>query len=476
MPSNKLSFLPLLGLVPAVLLGGCMVGPNYERSGQPTVAFFRFGSRQAGPSLGELDWRSVFQEAVLRGLIDEALAHNPDRKIAAARVLQAQASLEVVRSQLFPSLGAGLSSARSGASASAATGPAATSEVDSVGLTLLNYEIDFWGKFRRASEAARARLLATVEGQRLVESGLVSSTAIAYLTLLEQDEELAISRRTLDSRRKSLELISIRQQGGQSALTDVRQAEVLVAEADAAMSLIQRQVGQLENLLSTLAGRAPGPIRRGQSFGSTKILTPAPAGLPSELLNRRPDLRAAEQQLIAATAEVGVAQAKLLPSFSLTAGAGLRSSSFADLFNDPARFWQLGPTVEVPVFAGGRLRAGLRGSQAARDEAEAAYRKAVLEALREVSDALIARQQNAVLSAAQARVVTARKGALVLIREQYDNGVTSYLEVLYNDQQLFLAELNQARAQLEALTATVQLYRALGGGWDRSSAPERGKP
>ena len=199
-------------------------------------------------------------------------------------------------------------------------------------------------------------------------------------------------------------------------------------------------------------------------------------GLPSELLNRRPDLRAAEQELIAATAEIGVAEAKLLPSFSLTAGAGLRSAAFADLFKDPARFWQLGPSVEVPVFAGGRLRAGLRGSQAARDEAEAKYRKAVLEALREVSDALIARQQSADFSAAQARVVAARSGALVLIREQYDNGVTSYLEVLYNDQQLFLAEISQARAQLDALTATVQLYRALGGGWDKSSIPVGRKP
>ena len=473
-PNN--SFLCWLGVVPALLLGGCAVGPHYERSGPVLGETFRFGSRAAGPSLGELDWRSVFQDPVLQGLIGEALANNPDRQIAASRVLQAQASLEVVRSQLFPNLGASLNSARRGVSASEAGGPAATSESTSAGLNLLTYEFDFWGKFRRASEAARARLLATAEGQRLVESGLVCSTAIAYLTLLEEDQELAISQRTLASRRQSLELISIRQQGGQSALTDVRQAEVLVAEADAAMSLIRRQVGQLENLLSTLAGRAPGPIRRGQSFASAKILSPAPMGLPSELLNRRPDLRAAEQELIAATAEIGVAEAKLLPSFSLTAGAGLRSAAFADLFKDPARFWQLGPSVEVRVFAGGRLRAGLRGSQAARDEAEAKYRKAVLEALREVSDALIARQQSADFSAAQARVVAARSGALVLIREQYDNGVTSYLEVLYNDQQLFLAEISQARAQLDALTATVQLYRALGGGWDKSSIPVGRKP
>jgi multidrug efflux system outer membrane protein len=189
------------------------------------------------------------------------------------------------------------------------------------------------------------------------------------------------------------------------------------------------------------------------------------------LLNRRPDIRVAEQSLIAATAQIGVSKAQLLPSFTLTAGAGLRSKQFGDLFNNPTRIWQIGPGVSVPVFTAGRLMAGLRSSQAAREGAEAEYRKTVLQALREVSDALISRQKSTGLTTAQRSVVTARQEALSLIRQSYENGATSYLEVLYNDQQLFGAELSLARAQLQEVTASIELYRALGGGWDRASVP-----
>jgi multidrug efflux system outer membrane protein len=305
----------------------------------------------------------------------------------------------------------------------------------------------------------------------MVQVGLIAGIATAYVTLCEQDHELGIARRTLAARTTSLGLITQRQKGGQSPLTDVRQAEVLIAEANAAMRTIEKQIAKLEHQISYLAGRPPGAIRRTRSFDSIQIVSTVPAGLPSDLLQRRPDLRAAEQLLIAATANIGVAQARLLPSFTLTASAGLRSREFSGLFDNPTRIWQLGPAVNVPIFTGGRLMAAIRGSKAARDEAEANYRKTVLQSLREVSDALISRQKSAGVRAAQSQVVQARQSALGLIRERYDNGASAYLEVLYNDQELFAAELSQARARLDEIAATIELYRSLGGGWDKSSIP-----
>ncbi|MBL9117131.1 MAG: efflux transporter outer membrane subunit [Verrucomicrobiaceae bacterium] len=471
----KRSRILFLLLVSAAIVG-CKVGPNYERPSLGEPSLFRFGGKKQARSLGDLDWRTVFKDQALRGLIEEALANNLDMKSAAARVLQAQANLASVRSRFLPSVGAGYDYNRTQVSTDLQLGnfnfpTVFDTEQNGVGLSLLQYEADFWGKVRRSSEAARARLVATEEGRRMVQVGLVAGVATAYITMREQDYELEIARRTLDARRKSLELISTRQKGGQSPLTDVRQAEVLVAEADAAMRTIEKQIALLENQLSFLAGRAPSGIRRGESFLAQNLVSSVPAGLPSELLNRRPDIRAAEQVLVAATADIGVAKAQLLPSFTLTAAAGLRSKTFSDLFNDPSKIWQIGPGVSVPVFAGGRLLAGIRGSKAARDEAEAEYRKVVLQGLREVSDALISRQKSAGVREAQGRVVKARQDALGLIRERYDNGAAAYLEVLYNDQELFGAELASARAKLDEYKATIELYRALGGGWDRTSAP-----
>lgn len=464
-----------LALASTASLSSCNIGPKYSRPGTAAPSTFRFGGKGA-TSFGDLDWRTVFKDPVLRSYIDEALTNSPDLKVAAARVLQAQANLATVRSLFFPTVGAGLDYGRTEVDTKLDLNNIDFStgfdiEQNNLGLSLLQYEVDFWGKVRRASEAARARLLATEEGRRLVQVGLISGIATTYVTLREQDHELDISKRTLKSRRDSLDLITTKHKGGQSALTDVKQAEVLVAEAEAAMRLIEKQIAQLENQLSYLVGRAPGSIRRGQAFGMTGIVASIPSGLPSDLLNRRPDIRMSEQLLIAATADIGVAQARLLPSFTLTAAAGLRSREFSGLFDDPTKVWQIGPAVSVPVFAGGRLLAGIRGSKAARDEAEAEYQKAVLTGLKEVSDALIARQKNAALAEARGRVVTARQGALDLIRERYDNGATSYLEVLYNDQELFGAEILHVRARLEETLSIIELYRALGGGWDKSSVP-----
>lgn len=474
---NRTLFIPLI----TTLFASCAaVGPNYSRpyAGEPST--FRFGSHKYGRSLGDLDWRSVFKDAALRQLIDEALANNLDLAAASARVIQAQANLAAVRSRFLPTIGAGYNYSHSEVSRdislSKFNSPSLfDTQSHSIGITLLDYEADFWGKIRRAAESARAKLLATEEGRRMVQVGLIAGIATAYVSLREQDHELSIATRTREARVKSLELLTQKQKAGQGPLTDVEQGQVLIAEADVAIRTIEKQIALLENQLSTIAGRPPGSIRRGTAFSGTQLVAHIPAGLPSDLLNRRPDIRASEQLLIAATADIGVAQAQLLPSFTLTTSVGLRSKELGDLFTNPSKLWQIGPAVNVPIFTGGRLRAAIMGSKAARDEAEADYRKTVLQSLREVSDALISRQKSAGVHEAQSRVVTARQSALGLIRQRYDNGVAAYLEVLYNDQQLFAAEISQARAKLEELLSTIDLYRALGGGYDKASVPDFAK-
>jgi outer membrane protein, multidrug efflux system len=469
--------LAALGLT-LCLCTGCAVGPDYRRPDLALPERHRFAAPRDGTDLGELDWTSVFQDAPLRDLIRRGLTNNADLQAAAARVLQAQAALAAERSRFLPSIGGTYQFSRADFSRDIQLGGVEATilsdlQSNSANLALLDYEIDFWGKIRRANEAARATLLATVEAQRMVEQSLVAGIATTYLRLRAQDLELAIARRTLNGRREALSLIRSREQGGQSALTDVRQAEVLVAEAEAAISLAEREIALHENQIRLLCGDPPGGVRRGASLEAQSIAVNAPAGLPARLLERRPDVRLAEQALIAANARIGVAQAQRLPAVSLTAATGVSSRELGDMLSNPSRMWQVGPVVSLPIFTGGRLLAGVRGSRAARDEADASYRQTVLQALREVSDALVAREKNTRYRQAMAKVVTARSNALELIREKYDNGATSYLEVLYNDQELFASEMTLVRARFEELAAVVRLYRALGGGWDASSLPKR---
>jgi multidrug efflux system outer membrane protein len=450
-----------------------MVGPDYSRPDTPANSWFRFGesSTSSSSTFGDLDWRSVFHDTDLRNLIEQGLANNLDCQAAVARVIQAQANLTVVRSQLVPNVGIGYSGEVGRVTNKVNPLLSGDYESHAGALAMFDYEFDFWGRIRRSSEAARAQLLASQEGERQIQQALVAGIATAYLTLREQDEELAISIRTLKARKESQALISAREKGGQSALPDVKQADVLVAEAEATIQQIEKQIAQLEHQLSALCGRAPDSIRRGRALNDQGLVIRAPSGLQSGLLARRPDIRLAEQQLVSANARIGVAQAELLPRISLTASAGFSSNDLADLVKNPNRYWKLGPTVNLPLFTGGRLRANVAANKAARDEAEAMYRRSVVEALREVSDSLVACQKNTSFREATGRVVDARTAALGLIRETFINGATSYLDVLYNDQQLFSAELTHCRARLAEMTAVVDLYRALGGGWDKSSAP-----
>ena len=465
------SILPLL-LVAA--LAGCAVGPDYKRPAVDAPAAYRTAASDtkapAGTnSFADLGWWQVFQDPQLTTYVGEALTNNWDIKIAAARVLQAEAALRVARSQFFPTVSAGGDLVTARASRNGAT--TVPSGVDpqrnygDVFGSMSAYEVDLWGKIRRANESARASYLATQEAQRTVRQSLVSQVATSYLGLLALDYELEIARRTLQARTNSLLLTVAREEGGVAAMQDVAQAKILVYGAEASIVDLQRQCEQQVNALCILLGRNPGSIQRGEGFAVQQVRAEVPAGLPSTLLERRPDIRSAEQQLVAANANVGQAKAAFYPQLTLTGLYGFQSVAFSDLFTSAAQTWQFGPAVTLPLFTGGRLRANLKSTRAQYEEALATYQQTVQGAFRDVSDALISYQRTREFAARQTLCTQANREATELANIRYDGGVTSYLEVLYNEQELFTAELNLAQARLNELLSVVQLYRALGGGW-----------
>jgi multidrug efflux system outer membrane protein len=420
-------------------------------------------------TFADLGWWAVFQDPQLTAYVDEALTNNWDIKIIAARVLEAQAGLQAARSQFFPTVGVGAdwnttrTSENGPASVPSGTNPQVN--YGDVYGTMASYEVDLWGKIRNANVAARARYLATEDAQRIVRQTLVAQVANAYLTLLELDYELEIARRTLEVRTNSLVLTEAREKGGVSAMQDVAQAKILVYGAEASIVDIQRQREQQENALCILLGRNPGPIQRGEEFTRQPLRADVPAGLPSSLLERRPDIRFAEQALIAANANIGQAKAAFFPQLTLTGFYGFQSVAASDLFTSASRTWQFGPAVTLPLFTGGRLRANLKITKAQYEEALATYQKTVQNAFREVSDGLIEYQRSKEFTARQEDLTQANREATKLANIRYDGGVTSYLEVLYNEQQLFAAEITLAKARLNELLSVVQVYRALGGGW-----------
>jgi outer membrane protein, multidrug efflux system len=472
--SSAASLASVLLVVLIAALAGCAVGPDYKRPSVDTPAAYRTSTAEtnvpAGPSsFADLGWWQVFQDPQLTAYLGEALTNNWDIKIAAARVLQAEASLRVARSQFFPTVSAGgdLVASRSSQRGPVPLPPGLNPERNygDVFGAMSTYEVDLWGKIRRANEAARAQLVATQDAQQTVRQTLVADVAIAYLDLLALDYDLEISRRTLEARNHSLELTDAREKGGVAAMQDVAQAKILVYGAEASIVDFQRLREQQENALCILLGRNPASIQRGPGFTNQQVRAEVPAGLPSSLLERRPDIRFAEQQLVAANANIGQAKAAFYPQLSLTGAYGYQTVQFSDLFNAPARTWQFGPSVSMPLFTGGRLRANLKITQAQYEEALATYQKTVQSAFGEVSDGLIAYQRTREFRERQAERTRANREATDLAYIRYDGGVTSYLEVLYNEQELFTAELNLAQARLNELLSVVQLYRALGGGW-----------
>ena len=449
-----------------LLVPGCKVGPNYKRPPVTIPGGYRGLAPDASEttaSLGGEKWWAVFQDEQLQKLIRQALTDNYDVRIAAARVMEAQAALGITRADQFPTI-AGSASGSNQRYPKTTITPTFESSPAEVNLSLF-WELDFWGKFRRATEAARAALLATEWGKRAVITSLVSNMATAYFQLLELDMEMEISRRTLESRKESLRLVEIRAQGGTTSMVDVRQSEQLVYGAAAAIPDFERQIEQQENLISILLGQNPAPIPRGKPLVSTTISPTVPAGLPSSLLERRPDIQSAEQQLVAANARIGVAKAAYFPQITLTAVGGYQSSALTDLFTGPAGLWNFGAQLAQPIFTGGRIRSGVRLTEAQQQEAVLIYQQSIQQAFREVSDSLVAYRKNQEFRDQQALLTGAAQDATRLSNVRYNGGVTSYLEVLDSDTRYFNAQLDLAQAELNERLGLVQLYNALGGGW-----------
>ena len=458
----------------ALFLAGCAVGPDYKRPAVNTPTAFRTAASDTNPppseaSFGDVEWWNTFNEPQLKALIEEALTNSFDIRIAAARVLQAEALLRVTRSQFFPTVNAGgdLFTTRTSEKGPFGVPRGVDPQQDYGDLfaSMPAYELDLWGRIRRATEASRARLLATEDAQRIVRQTLVAQVATAYLELLELDLELEISYRTYGARTNSLALTTSREQGGVAGIQDVYQARILVFTAEAAIADTLRRIEQKENELSILLGRNPGKIERSNTLVGQTVRAEVPAGLPSRLLERRPDIRAAENQLVAANADIGQAKAAFYPQVTLTGFYGYQSVALSDLFTSGARTWQFGPTVTFPVFTGGRLRGNLKFAEARFHESVAIYQQTVQGAFREVSDNLIGYQRTREFRQRQEERTQAHRDATQIANVRYEGGVTSYLEVLYNEQELFNAELGLAQARLNELLSVVQLYRALGGGW-----------
>ncbi len=458
----------VLALAAAMVLSACAaVGPKYRRPAVTVPQVYRGSTSPeppaaGSPSFGDRKWAEVFQDEQLQRLIKTALQQNYDVRIAAARVLQAEAQVGITRSDQFPTVAAGadISSDRSPRSRF----PAFTFSSGGVNVSA-TWEVDFWGKFRRATESARATLLSTDWARQAVVSTLVADVAGSYFRLRDLDLELEISRRTLASRQESLRLIQDLENRGLTSLLDVRQAEQLVFTAGARIPDLERQIEQEENLISTLIGGNPAPVPRGRALTDQPHSPEVPAGLPSSLLERRPDILQAEQDLIAFNAQIGVAKAAYFPRILLTGSGGTRSSSLASLLSGPAGLWSFVAALAQPIFTGGRIRSGVRFAEAQQQEALLRYQQTIQRAFREVSDALVAYRKNQEFRQQQEQLTQSAQDASRLSDTRYRSGVTSYLEVLTNETNYFDAELGLARARADELQAVVELYRALGGGW-----------
>jgi multidrug efflux system outer membrane protein len=452
----------------AAVSSSCTVGPNYNKPlvVEPTVYRGAAAELSAKPdvaSFGDQKWWDVFQDEALQTLIRAALEQNYDVRIAATRILEARALLGIAQADQLPEVTAS-ASVFSQRSPAAAGRPAVDTSPVQLGLSA-SWELDFWGRFRRATESARANLLSDEWAQRQVISSLVSDVASAYFQLREQDLELEISRQTLASRRDSLRLTQVLADGGATSLLDVRQAEQLVFGASASIPDLESRIEQQENFISILVGRNPEGVMRGRPLIDQQQPPEVPAGLPSSLLERRPDILQAEQQLVAANAQIGVAKADFFPRISLTAIGGYQSSALARLFTGPAGLWTFGASALQPVFEGGRIRNNVAFAEARTQEATLVYQRTVQQAFRDVSDALVSYRKSREVRIEQQKLTTAAEDATRLSNMRYRGGAASYLEVLDSETRFFDAQLNLAQAQLRELQSLVQIYRSLGGGW-----------
>ena len=436
----------------------CMVGPNYKKPTVATPPQIRAGEAQPGAeSLGNTQWFDLFKDPALQTLIREALVANYDLRMAAQRVLQAEGQVTATRSALFPSVNV----------QGSANGYGITSTVQQVraGFLAASWEPDLFGKIRRATEASRADLSALDESRRGVMQALIAQVATAYFDLREYDAELEYVRESLAARQQSLRLVIAREEGGVSNMLEVDQARSLVASAQSQEALLTKAQEQTENLLNFLTGKLPGPVARGTALVNQYQPPQVPAGLPSALLERRPDVREAEQNLIAANARVGVAKAAFYPSITLTAGGGLQSTELLNVINRSGGAWSGGAFVDLPIFDMGRRVGNYKTAQARNEELLIGYQRAVNSAFQDVSSALVGYQKNREYSTSQELLAQTLRNQSLLANSRYVGGVSSYLEVLDTERQRLTAEQQLAQAQRDVLISLVQLYKALGGGW-----------
>jgi outer membrane protein, multidrug efflux system len=479
--THSFSLIAILVLIAG--LTGCAVGPHYKRPAVDVPGAYRGTTAEApktepqpdqdqaeppktasaAQSLGDERWWEVFQDPQLQELIRTALKNNYDVRIAATRVLQAQAQLKITRADQLPSVSVGgdIFHERSPQVGPVPKYQATEGEV----YGSASWNLDFWGKYRRATEASRATLLSYEWAQKQVMATLVADVATEYFQLRELDFELEISRSTLAKRRESLQLTQTLEQHGIDSLSDVREAEQLVYTAETKVTDLERQIAQQENAVSILLGSNPGDVPRGLKLTQQPQPPEVPAGLPSSLLARRPDILQAEADLIASNARIGVARAAYFPSISLTGTAGFESSALTDLFSGPAGLWTLVGSVSQPIFQGGKLKANVRYAEAQHEQMLLAYQQTIQGAFKDVSNALIGYRKYREYRIQQERLVESANDSARLSHERFRAGTAAYLEVLTNETNAFSYELQLAQARNNEITSLVQLYRALGGGW-----------
>jgi multidrug efflux system outer membrane protein len=452
--------LPLVVLVPVI--AACTLTPDYERP-QLDVPDEYVLPADAGDSIANLDWWQLFEDVQLELLIRAALQENKDLGIALSRIEESRLAVTAVRANQFPFFSLGGFFGREKQSREIFPGVNSNDRFRVAGD--LTYQIDLWGQYSRATEAARARLLATESAYRTVTISLVSEVASTYLLLRDLDKRLEVSEQTYKTRVDSLKIIQARFDKGTVPELDVYQAQIEVAVAETAIASFERLVTQTENALRILLGRNPGPVARGNSLDTQSFPPAVPTGLPSELLQRRPDVLQAEANLMAATATVGVAEALRYPSISLTGTFGVESTDLSDLNSGDAETWGIGANLFAPIFNSGQLKAQADAARERAQQAALSYEGTLQQSFREVEDALVAVRTYNTENGAQTRRALAARNAARLSRARYDGGVVDYLEVLDSERTLFNAELAQSETLQLYYNAIVGLYRALGGGW-----------
>ncbi len=484
----------LLAALAAGLAGACAVGPSYHRPDVGTPTTYRPPSATADSmrpfydslrasrestvteptiaidSIANLDWFDLLQDPELRKLVETAIAQNRDVRVALATISEFRAQYGATRGALFPRIDL---NAFGGTQKGVFGSFAVATKFDVLSATAdLQWELDFWGRIRRATEAAKSDMLSREENQRAVVLTLVSDVATAYLELRELDVDLEISKRTLASNEETLRLARRRFEQGLISELDVRQFESEVASPAARVADFERQIVQKEDQISVLVGRNPGSVPRGRALTETLAPLSIPAGLPASLLDRRPDVRQAEQDLHAAMARIGAAKGELMPKFTLTGQYGTQSQDVNDLFNSNTEIYQLFGGVSMPLFTGGQVGKQVDVARARTEQARYRYEQTILLALQDVNDALVGVRATRDVTTAQERQTGALRAAYRLADERYQNGISNYLDVLDAQRNLFAAELSLASAQRQQMVAAVQLYKALGGGWPRAVGPD----